>query len=156
MSKSVLAWHFLRSDKCLNYPPHTLVETGQTLTATERPLELCSYGLHASIRAIDALSYAPGDIICRVELSGEITHGDDKLCATHRKVLWMTDAANTLHEFACWSAEQALLAERVAGREPDARCFAAIEAKRKWIIGETSLDELEAARSVSRKVSRKR
>ena len=41
-----------------------------------------------------------------------------------------------LHEFACWCAEQALLREREAGREPDARSWAAVEAKRKWLNGE--------------------
>ena len=140
----MLAWHFLREDKKLNYPPHTLVEAGETYTA-EGDLKLCANGMHASVRAIDALKYAPGAIVCRVELSGGMLEDTDKLCSRHRKVLWMADATNTLHEFACWCAEQALLKEREAGREPDARSWAAVEAKRKWLKGEITDEELYAA-----------
>jgi hypothetical protein len=144
----MLAWHFLRDDRRLNYPPHTLVEVGQKLTV-KSPLELCCWGLHASKRAIDALEYAPGSIACRVELSGEILEGYDKVCATERTVLQMVDATNVLHEFACWCAEQALLQEREAGREPDPRSWAAIEAKRKWLRGEITDSELVAARDAA-------
>ena len=140
----MLAWHFLRDDRRLNYPPHTLVEVGQKLTV-KPPLELCYRGLHASKRAIDALQYAPGPIACQVELSGEILEGDDKVCATERTVLQMLDATNILHEFACWCAEQALLREREAGQEPDPRSWAAIDAKRKWMRGEITDSELAAA-----------
>jgi hypothetical protein len=147
--KDVLAWHFLRNDRRLNYPPHTLVEVGQKLTV-KPPLKLCTWGLHASKRAIDALQYAPGSIACRVELSGEILEGDDKVCATERTVLKMIDATNILHEFACWCAEQALLKEREAGREPDPRSWAAIEAKRKWLRGEITDSELAAAWAAAR------
>ena len=144
----MLAWHFLREDRKLNYPPHTLVEAGETYTS-EGKLELCANGMHASVRAIDALQYAPGAIICRVELSGEVLTAPDKLCARHRKVLWMADATNILHEFACWCAEQALTREREAGREPDARSWAAVEAKRRWLKGEITGDELSAARDAA-------
>jgi hypothetical protein len=144
----MLAWHFLRDDRRLNYPPHTLVEVGKKLTV-KPPLELCRWGLHASKRAVDALQYAPGPIACRVELSGEILEGDDKVCATERTVLKMLDATNILHEFACWCAEQALLKEREAGREPDPRSWAAVEAKRKWLRGEITDSELAAARDAA-------
>ncbi len=144
MSDKVLAWHWLADNGCLQYPPHTKVEVGQTLTA-EGSLELCDNGMHASLRALDALQYALGAIICRVELSGEIVKGDDKLCARHRKVLAMADATKTLHEFACWCAEQALLREREAGREPDKRSWTAIGVKRRWLKGEATDEELHAA-----------
>ena len=140
----MLAWHFLRGDRRLSYPPHTLVEVGQKLTV-KPPLKLCTWGLHASKRAIDALQYAPGSIACRVELSGEILESGDKVCATERTVLQMVDATNILHEFACWCAEQALLREREAGQEPDPRSWAAVDAKRKWLRGEITDSELAAA-----------
>jgi hypothetical protein len=144
----MLAWHFLRDDQKLSYPPHTLVEVGQKLTV-DPPLSLCNWGLHASKKAIDALNYAPGAIACRVKLSGEILEDDDKVCATERTVLKMIDATNILHEFACWCAEQALLQEREAGREPDPRSWAAIEAKRKWLRGEITDNELADARDAA-------
>lgn len=63
-------------------------------------LELCSSGLHASERAIDSLQHAPGPIVCRVECSGEIVRGNDKLVCTERRVLWQRDATEVLRKFA--------------------------------------------------------
>ena len=94
------AWHFLRVDRRLAYPPHTLVIIGQKITVDPDKLELCTYGLHASIRALDALGYAPGPIICRVELGGRILKSSDKVCASERTVIAMADATKTLRAFA--------------------------------------------------------
>ena len=51
--------------------------------------------------------------------------------------------APVLHEYACRCAEYAL----TFVREPDSRSIAAIEAKRKWLRGEISNDDLTAARA---------
>ena len=56
---------------------------------------------------------------------------------------FLTDAQ--MHELACQFAEAALTKEREAGQEPDARSWAAIEAKRKWLRGEITDDEWAAA-----------
>jgi hypothetical protein len=53
--------------------------------------------------------------------------------------------ARTLHLFACNIAEQALLAERKAGREPHTDSWAAIQAKRDWLDGKITDDQLSAA-----------
>lgn len=55
-----------------------------------------------------------------------------------------------LHELACVFAECALAAAREAGREPDARSWAAIETKRKWLRGEATDEQLAAARGAER------
>lgn len=150
----MLAWHFLRDDRRLRYdancPEHKGLEVkvGQKATV-DLPIHLCSEGLHASKRAIDALKYAPGAIVCRVELSGVILEANDKVCASERTVLSMIDATNILHEFSCWCAEQALLRAREAGREPDHRSWAAIEAKHKWLKGQITDKELGAAGSAA-------
>jgi len=144
MTEHILAWYFLKEDRKLRYAPYTPVEPGQVLRV-EGPLELCRRGLHASIRPLDALRHAPGSIVCRVEMGGDIIHGDDKLCASERKTLWVADATRTLHEFACWCAERALLRERDAGREPDPRSWDAVEAKRAWLRGEIDDKALAAA-----------
>lgn len=94
------AWHFLRADRRLAYPPHTPVVVGQKITVDPDKLELCKYGLHASIRALDALGYAPGPIICRVNLGGRILTANDKVCASERTVIAMADATETLRAFA--------------------------------------------------------
>src|SRR5574344_76588 len=49
--------------------------------------------------------------------------------------------APVLHEYACRCAEYAL----TFVREPDSRSIVAIEAKRKWLRGEISNDDLTAA-----------
>ena len=138
----VLCWHFLADDGT------TLGGTkpgpGGTETFDGKP-ELCKCGLHGSERAIDALAYACGGIVRRVEISGEIVRGDDKIAGTVRRELWRADATMTLHEFACRVAEQAIDGEREAGREPDPRSLAAIEMKLRWIRGEATDEELAAA-----------
>jgi hypothetical protein len=151
-SEEILGYHFLAADRhtrrAYGYPPPVLVEAGQTLTES-RPLVMCQVGLHASVRALDALQYAPGPVVCRVRLGGQILAAADKHCASQRTCLAMADAATVLHEFACWCAEIALQAERAAGREPDPRSWAAIEAKRAWLRGEIDDQALAAARAVA-------
>jgi hypothetical protein len=52
--------------------------------------------------------------------------------------------APVLHELACRFAEAALIREREASREPDPRSWAAIEAKRAWLRGEITDEQLQA------------
>ena len=54
--------------------------------------------------------------------------------------------AHILHEFACRCADRAIA--RIG--KPDSRSVAAIEAKRKWLRGEISDDELDAAWDAAR------
>ena len=140
----MLAWHFLSEDKRLGYGDRRLVEVGQTLECEGEPA-LCYNGMHGSVRLIDALYYARGPIICRVEIEGDIIEGDDKLCGRRRTVLWMLDATRILHEFACSCAEDAL----ALVSEPDARSVAAIAAKRRWLAGEITDEELAAAQAAA-------
>lgn len=65
---------------------------------------------------------------------------EDKLWAVLREEF--IDAP-VLHEYACRCAEYAL----TFVKEPDSRSIAAIEAKRKWLRGEISNDDLTAARA---------
>lgn len=90
------AWHFvgdtLRDGRPIPADGETLVHDG--------PLEMCASGMHASVRIIDALQYAPGDTVCRVECGGTIVQGDDKLVCTERTILWRVDAEAMLRDFA--------------------------------------------------------
>ncbi len=140
------AWHFLRSTRRTR--DWVMVTPGLKLHV-DPPLEMCVRGLHASVRALDALGYAPGPIICRVRLAGEIIRDTDKVVATDREVLWMADATKVLHEFALWCAERALTRERDAGRKPDPRSWAALKAKQAWLRGETTDAELAAAQAAA-------
>jgi hypothetical protein len=156
-NESILAWHFL----CLpdvdgNYRTqhsNEIVRVGETLRY-DGELELCKRGLHASVRLIDALYYSPGPIVCRVRMSGIIIHGDDKLVASERTVIAMADSSRLLHEFACDCAERTLVRERDAGHEPDVRSWDAIAAKRAWLDGLISDEQLSAAISAASSAAR--
>jgi hypothetical protein len=142
--KTIRAWHFLPEDRCLRYGDNRLIHKGQTLRVDCKP-RLCVRGLHGSKRAIDALKYAPGPIVSLVEIGGEVIEGDDKLVGTERKTLWWADATETLHRFACWCAEKALKSANVT----DERSWNAIHVKLKWLKGEATDAELDAAASAA-------
>ena len=148
MTQKWIGWHFLSADRMTRFEPRVKVRKGSLLHETRR-LVMCNVGLHASLRAIDALKYAPGPIVCRVELRGERIDDEEKSCASERKVIAIADATMTLHEFACWCAETALRRERKAGREPDKRSWNAVRVKRRWLRGDATDDELESARATA-------
>jgi len=137
--KRIKAWHFIKEDYRLRYSNQE-VKAGDTVTVNG-PVKLCEHGLHASRRVIDALRYAPGPIVCRVVMSGDIIEGDHKLVASERYIEWTLDVTWILHEFACWCAEQALKQANVK----DTRCWNAIATKRKWLDHEATDHEFAAA-----------
>ena len=96
MSKDVLAWHFvgdtLRDGRPIPADGVTLKHKGK--------LELCASGLHASERLIDALQYAPGPILCRVQMGGTIKKESDKLVARQRTIIWRVNSTDVLRKFA--------------------------------------------------------
>ena len=145
----MIGWHFA-GYKLRDGRP--LPQAGDTLTH-DGVMEPCVSGLHASERAIDALGYALGAMVARIELRGEmLPHGNppDKVVARERHYLTgYVDATRVLHEFACDCATQALERERVAGREPDPRSWRAVEVKRAWLDGKATDAELTAARAAA-------
>jgi len=72
---------------------------GETLRH-EGALVICNQGLHASERILDALQYAPGPIVCRVECSGIGERQEDKFVCSERKARWAVDAEPVLRAFA--------------------------------------------------------
>lgn len=141
----IKAWHFLPRDRRLRWGPddRQSLEEGEVSVCDKTPV-LCECGCHGSERILDALTYAPGPIACRVEIWGEVAQGADKLAGTHRRILRMADATNVLHEFACRCAEDVL------SDEPDPRCVAAIQAKRDWMAGKISDEKLVAAKDAAK------
>ena len=98
------AWHFV-GEKLRDGRP--VPPDGEKLTY-DGPLVMCESGLHASIKIIDALGFAPGEVICRVECGGEIVTSDDKLICSERTILWRVDGGSLLREFARWCASQVI------------------------------------------------
>ena len=139
-----LAWHWAKNSLRTQHSDEPIV-VGETLEASG-PLELCKNGMHASICPLDALKYAPGSMLCRVRLDGEIIKGEDKLCARKRTVLWIADAEKMLHEFAFLCAERALDKAMVK----DERSWNAIKVKRLWLAGKATDAELDAAWAAAR------
>ena len=63
-------------------------------------LEMCISGLHASQCPFDALTYAPGFVLCLVEVDGEMIEQGDKLVARRRRIVSRVDATELLRLFA--------------------------------------------------------
>ena len=143
--KEWFGWHFLQKSRELRWGTQEVVETGKIYTAKGK-LKMCYNGLHASARAIDALLYAPGPIVCRVELLGKRIDKEDKSVAQERRVVALADATQVLHEFSCHCATAALCFAEIK----DKRCWRAIEAKWSWLRGDITNAELAAAADAAR------
>jgi hypothetical protein len=141
-AQTMEAWKFLRDDNRSGHGTESAWSVGEIRTHKGK-VDLCRSGYHASLKPHQALEYAQGGKLARVRLSGEIERGEDKVCAETCEILEIRDVTNVLHEFACCVAETAL---GMAGVE-DERSWNAIEAKRAWLRGEISLDDLSAARA---------
>lgn len=152
-SRAWKGWYFLPNDEKLwgngNLPrsPHSETRGEQPYSIIGNPT-ICKEAMHAYRRAITAVRYAPdsrGLIVCRVRLGVEIIENDDRAYAPEHTVLWMADATRALHEFALWCAERSLRAAHVT----DERCWDALDAKRRWLNGTATDDELAAARAAA-------
>ena len=92
-------YHFT-GDKLRNEEP--IPPIGEWLIFDGDPVP-CEQGLQASPDAFDALQYAPGSMLHRVELGGlVIPHGNpaDKFAAQRRKIVATIDAAEIMRQFA--------------------------------------------------------
>ena len=85
--------------------------------------------------------------ICNLE---DVSAKDKLWCLLREKII----PAKQLHLFACNFAEKALEKERKAGREPDKRSWNAIQAKRDWLDGKITDEQLTAAEAAARDAAR--
>lgn len=101
-TKTVKAWCFAGLCNTFGYNDNRSFFTGEirSVSLEEKDLELCKWGLHASVRVLDALFYAPGPIVYRVKCSGQMIKEEDKFVAEHREYLWGFDATEILQKFA--------------------------------------------------------
>lgn len=91
----ILAWHACDANKRLRYSDNRLIVPGETLSV-EGEIALCTNGLHASRTPLDAISNrtcisCPADLICQVELWGNVSEAIGLLAATNRRCLWIVD-----------------------------------------------------------------
>ena len=143
VNDKIHAWHFLKEGRIMRdgeaAPPvgETLIHSG--------PIGICESGLHASESVFDAMRYAPGAHLCRVECEGIEDSHDDKIVCRKRTIIAEADVTTELHIFAIWCAEQALdLIEK-----PDPRSLEALRVKKLWIEGKATDEELAAARDAA-------
>jgi hypothetical protein len=92
----MLAYHFvgdaLRDGRPVPADGEWLVHEG--------PVEICVSGLHASKHPFDALSYAPGGMLCLVECEDIVTEYNDKFVCRRRKIVRRIEVTGLMHEFA--------------------------------------------------------
>ena len=93
---TILAWHFAAKTLRDGRP----IPIDGELLRHEGELVLCERGLHASRRILDALSYAPGNTLCRVKIGGKIIIDVNKIVASERTIIWRIDARDVLQRFA--------------------------------------------------------
>jgi hypothetical protein len=82
-----------------------------------------------------------GDGLTPREVAGLDIPAEDRLWA----LIFVVLDDRSRRELACDCVERALERERAAGREPDARSWAAVEVARRYARGEVTADELAAA-----------
>ncbi len=145
------AWHWLKADFTAGSGTEPAWAIGEErVIKGSRKLVLCERGYHSSPTPFGGLEYAPGPLLCRVEIEG-IAGGDEtKNVSRIRKLLDVRNVEKELRLFAADCAERALLREREHGREPDRRSWSPIEAARSFVNGLITPEELAAAWAAAR------
>jgi hypothetical protein len=103
-SKKVLGWHFTEGMRLRDGQPLIVGK----LYKHDGELKMCKSGYHASVDIRDALRYAPGFTVSRVECSGEIINDTDKMVCERRKALWSFDAKKVILEWSIRVATDAV------------------------------------------------
>jgi hypothetical protein len=93
-----IGYHFTRGGKLRDGKP---VPKKKTWLRVEGRIIPCSWGLHMGECVKDALQYAPGTRLHKVELRGDLQHHEgDKWVGRERKILATVEAADLLMVFA--------------------------------------------------------
>ncbi len=93
---TVTAYHFT-SDTLRDGRPIPAI--GEELRH-DGPVKICASGLHASRHVFDALSFAPGTLLHKVECRDIVEEENDKLVCRSRTIIATIDAEEVLRRFA--------------------------------------------------------
>ena len=145
MSK-ILAYHFLKSDMCSSEGHEPPWKEGETRTL-DGEIVICAHGYHASRTAWDALQFAPGPVLCLVEVE-PVEERADKLASRSRRLIKAVNVERELREFAADCALRVLHFYEKA-YPGDQRPRAAIATARAYARGEATDGELGAARDAA-------
>jgi hypothetical protein len=152
IGKKIMAWHFVRENRRLGYRASNLeVAPGFVYSEPKGELAMCSHGMHASRRVYDALSDAPGPILCRVRCWGDIAEDTDKLVCRHREVLTMRDVSRELRLWACWCIRNTPISngKTVWSLLTDERSRRAVEVAERFANSRATAEELAAAWAIA-------
>ena len=109
-NKIISGYHFT-GDKLRNGADIPAIGTWLKFSGAIIP---CQSGLHMSEHPFDALKYAPGNILHKVELGGRlVSHCEtksiiNKWCGSKRKIIATINAEKLLRDFARWNALQVI------------------------------------------------
>ena len=94
--ETILGWHWTGEALRDGRP---LPAVGEWLEH-EGPVVICESGLHGSRAILDALRYAPGHMLHRVEFADVAEEHNDKLVARRRCIVWSFNVEDVLRSFA--------------------------------------------------------
>lgn len=150
----MFAWHFIKNDYHLAYDLSHIICAEGLLSTVEPPLIAGQRGLHASPSIHQAIVSAPGTVLCRVELSGEViensNNGRNTLCAQKRYVHQMMEVSGFLEGLQCRVILEYLKSLENVDISKEARdkvttCVEAVKAKAQYLRQRVTRDELEKA-----------
>ena len=165
--KTIMGWWFAKEDKRLANGDGRRIKVGKTHKIKGEIIP-CRHGLHLSPKILDALRYAPGPILYKVQGSGTIIpHGNpiDKYACSERTYLaGGIDISEMLYKFArmcaldvihLWDAPDVVISFLKTGKEElqdaaiaaqDAAIAAQDVAIAAWYAGSAAQDAGSAAR----------
>jgi len=97
---SITAWHFV-GDTLRDGRP---IPADGVWLRHDGPIVWCESGLYASPTPWDALTYAPGPTLCKVECKKIHENRFEKIVCRERCIVKRIDITNLLREFACQQA----------------------------------------------------
>jgi len=119
----MLAWHFTTGNMLKNR--QSVPKIGETLVHAGE-VRMCKSVLHSSNSLIDALQYAPGTILHRVDCEDIVEKDENKLVCRKRTILWSLNIEDILKKFArkcaldvihLWNAPQVVIKYLKTGNE---------------------------------------
>jgi hypothetical protein len=127
--------------------PPMAVEPSYIYGEPKGDIIICERGMHASRRVYDALSFAHGSQLCRVQVWGDVAEQPDKIVGRYREVLAIRDVASELRLWGCWCIRNTPIngGKVVWDLLTDERSRKAIEVAERFARNEATREELAAA-----------
>lgn len=136
-----LHWHFVDNNGFLSHDcGHIAAKDGLELWLPNGERTMAGIrGFHGCVSLLDAVSFAPGHILCRRELLGRVDERLKFSIADGMRIVGKPiNASRALLEFSCWAVELTfMLVDNV-----DKRSVAAVAAKRDWLDGKITDGEM--------------